>query len=149
LLAYLIDAAIAFVVTLVVLGSEVIAVVVWVAPHATSGAENLRLVPVYAAAILLMLVFLYAYYAEWVVRHGGQTVGKRVMKLRVTPLDPGAPLTRGMLVKRLAVTIGCYFVPGLYYLDGLWQLWDKPYQSACTTSGHGPWWLRFLCERDE
>jgi hypothetical protein len=35
-----------------------------------------------------------------------------------------------MLVKRLAVTIGCYFVPGLYYLDGLWQLWDKPYQQC-------------------
>lgn len=140
LLAYLIDAAIAFVVTLVVFGAEVIAVVVWVAPGATSArpdgtagpgsAANLRLVPVYAAAILLMLVFIYTYYVEWVLRHGGQTVGKRLMKLRITPLDPRAPLTRGMLVKRSAVTIGCYWVPGLFYLDGLWQLWDKPYQQC-------------------
>ena len=61
----------------------------------------------------------------------GQTVGKKVMKLRVVPIDPSATLTRGMAGRRYLVQfVAGSFVPFLSYLDGLWQLWDKPYQQC-------------------
>ena len=33
----------------------------------------------------------------------GQTLGKKLMKLQVVPLDPAATLTRGMAAKRYLV----------------------------------------------
>ena len=58
----------------------------------------------------------------------GQTIGKKALKIRVVPLDPAATLTRGMLAKRYLIefVVGVV-VPFFQYLDGLWQLWDKPY----------------------
>jgi uncharacterized RDD family membrane protein YckC len=55
----------------------------------------------------------------------GQTVGKRVMGIRTIQVDGGA-LTRGSATKRYLTQLGCSLVPGLGYVDGLWQLWDKP-----------------------
>ena len=51
-----------------------------------------------------------------------------VALLRVQGL---ATLTRGMAAKRYLIEfpIGIY-VPFFNYLDGLWQLWDKPYQQT-------------------
>lgn len=79
-----------------------------------------------AVVIPLGFLFTYLYFVEYQLRDG-QTVGKRVMKLKVIPIEPGRPLTRGDLVKRWAVAwvVGS-FVPLFHYLDGLWQLWDKP-----------------------
>ncbi len=40
-------------------------------------------------------------------------------------------LTRGMAAKRYLVeNVAGMLVPFLVYLDGLWQLWDKPYQQT-------------------
>ena len=53
------------------------------------------------------------------------------MKIKVVPLAPGATLTRGMAAKRYLVEFpGGIFVPFFSYVDGLWQLWDKPYQQT-------------------
>ena len=50
------------------------------------------------------------------------------MKLRVIPLDPSARLTRGMAAKRWLVQYAAGTILPLFtYLDGLWQLWDKPF----------------------
>ena len=81
-------------------------------------------------AFVLILVLRYLYEVEYMHRYG-QTVGKRIMKIRVMPIDPSARLTRGMAVKRYLVQfVAVIFVPFLSLIDGLWQLWDKPFQQA-------------------
>ena len=72
----------------------------------------------------------YVYQVELMFRTG-QTIGKRVMKLRVMPLDPAETLTRGHAARRWLVQWGGgTFIPFFSYLDGLWQLWDKPYRQC-------------------
>ena len=62
----------------------------------------------------------------------GQTIGKKVMKIRIVPIDPTATLTRGAAAKRYLVEfVAGSLVPFLSAtLDGFWQLWDKPYQQT-------------------
>ncbi len=80
--------------------------------------------------LVFLLIAYYVYYVE-VMHRSGQTVGKKVMKIQVVPLDPAATLTRGMAAKRYLVeVIGGSLVPFFVYLDGLWQLGDKPYQQT-------------------
>ncbi|MEU7996565.1 RDD family protein [Micromonospora sp. NPDC049060] len=80
--------------------------------------------------MVVMLGLYWLYHVEYMKRTG-QTYGKRVMKLRVVPLDPAATLDRRMTGKRYAVQyVAAMFLPGLSYLDGLWQLWDKPWQQC-------------------
>lgn len=82
------------------------------------------------ALIVVMLILTYIYYVEMMFR-SGQTLGKKVMKLRVVPLAPDAALDRASAAKRFLVQyVAATFVPGFSYLDGLWQLWDKPYQQC-------------------
>ena len=79
-------------------------------------------------AILLVLYWLY--HVEYAHRTG-QTLGKKVMKLRIVPVDPTATLSRGVLGKRYLVEfIAGTLVPFANYVDGLWQLWDKPWQQC-------------------
>ncbi len=80
--------------------------------------------------LLILIVLRYIYQVEMVLRTG-QTVGKRVAKIRIIPLDPGLTLTRGMLAKRFLVeTVVGSIVPFFAYLDGFWQLWDQPYRQC-------------------
>jgi uncharacterized RDD family membrane protein YckC len=80
--------------------------------------------------VLFLLVVYYFYYVEMLLR-SGDTVGKRAMGIRVVPIDPGAALTRGMVAKRYLIefVVGAV-VPLFRWLDGLWQLWDEPYQQT-------------------
>jgi uncharacterized RDD family membrane protein YckC len=76
--------------------------------------------------VLLQLAY-YVYTVEFMHR-SGQTLGKKMLNIRVIPLDPARPLTRGMAAKRYLVQhIAGTLVPFFSYIDGLWQLWDKPY----------------------
>ena len=76
---------------------------------------------------VLYLVAYYLYEVEFMHR-SGQTLGKKAMKIRVVPIDPTARLTRGMAFRRYLVQhVAGMFVPFFSYVDGLWQLWDKPY----------------------
>ena len=80
--------------------------------------------------ILAVLVIYYVYNVELMYR-SGQTVGKKAMKVRVVPIDPAATLTRTMATKRYLVeSVAGLLIPFFIYLDGLWQLWDKPYQQT-------------------
>jgi len=77
-----------------------------------------------------MLVLYYVYHVEMLFR-SGQTLGKKIMKIRIVPIDPSATLTRGMATKRYLIEFpAAMLVPFFSYLDGLWQLWDKPYQQT-------------------
>ncbi|WP_174534052.1 RDD family protein [Micromonospora chalcea] len=142
LLAYLIDTAVAMAVTMV-LFLPVFAFLIFrmvdeieqAGPNGPDPAELWTgvLLPLFAAelgVLLLMLVFYWIYHVEY-ARRTGQTLGKKVMKLRIVPVQPDAALSRGMLGKRWAVEFaGGMFVPFLSYLDGFWQLWDKPWQQC-------------------
>lgn len=82
-----------------------------------------------AVMVLLSLLASYLYEVEMILR-SGQTVGKRVMKIRVATLD-GSPLTRGIAAKRWAAgSLAASFIPAYQWIDGLWQLWDKPYRQC-------------------
>ena len=79
---------------------------------------------------LVALAAYYVYSVELMFRTG-QTVGKRAMKIRVVPIDPRLALTRGTAAKRWAVGyLPSMLVPFWTLLDGLWQLWDKPYRQT-------------------
>jgi uncharacterized RDD family membrane protein YckC len=89
-----------------------------------------RTLLVYAVFFGFSMTLSYVYYVELMFR-SGQTVGKRVMKLHVMPLDPRAGrLTRAMAAQRWLVAHVASIAPGFVWLDGLWQLWDKPYQQC-------------------
>ncbi|HEX6872026.1 MAG TPA: RDD family protein [Micromonosporaceae bacterium] len=93
-------------------------------------AAMLPLLGVFAVLMLLSLLLAYLYEVELMFR-SGQSLGKRIMKIQVIPVEPGRPLTRGLAAKRYLVQhVAAAFVPGLNWLDGLWQLWDKPYRQC-------------------
>jgi uncharacterized RDD family membrane protein YckC len=86
---------------------------------------------IFEAAWIVVVMALYYLYAVEYMHRSGQTIGKKALKIRIVPLEPGARLTRGMAAKRYLIEHVCgAFVPFLRELDGLWQLWDKPYQQA-------------------
>ncbi|MFF5174030.1 RDD family protein [Micromonospora sp. NPDC000089] len=90
----------------------------------------LPLLALEAGLFLVMLGLTYLYYVELTLRRG-QTIGKRVAKVKIVPIDPTRALDRKALAKRwLAQHVGAALVPGLSYVDGLWQLWDKPHQQC-------------------
>ncbi|WP_430498503.1 RDD family protein [Micromonospora trifolii] len=142
LLAMLLDAAVFMVVGLVLAVPAAIIFLVVVAPDlalfASDGSirepDYLRelLLPLLwldLGIIVISLVLAYVYYVEMMFKTG-QTLGKKMMKLRIVPLDPTRSLDRRAAAKRFLVQQLSGFLPGLSYLDGLWQLWDKPWQQC-------------------
>ncbi|MEJ3743079.1 RDD family protein [Actinomycetes bacterium KLBMP 9797] len=142
LLAYLIDAGIAVAVLMVIAVPAMVVVFVATLPdqlevRPDGTVTDPDLWPFFLGIILLDLgiiavgaVLTYVYYVEMMFR-SGQTVGKKVMKIKIVPLDPAATLTRGHAVKRwLVFWVAGTVLPFFSYLDGLWQLWDKPYQQC-------------------
>ncbi|WP_155375738.1 RDD family protein [Catellatospora vulcania] len=86
---------------------------------------------VIGGTFVVNLLVTYLYLVEYQLRKGGETVGKRVLKIRVIKVQPGQALSRGDLTKRWGVErVAGLFVPGFSYLDGFWQLWDKPLQQC-------------------
>ncbi|MCM0674489.1 RDD family protein [Micromonospora phytophila] len=143
LLATLIDSAVFFVVGMVLAVPALIVFFVVVMPDLLRVAPDGRvpepdlvddlLLPflwMELAILAISLVVAYVYYVEMMFRTG-QTFGKKSMKLRVVPLDPTRTLDRRAAVRRFAVqNVASLVLPGLSYLDGLWQLWDKPWQQC-------------------
>jgi uncharacterized RDD family membrane protein YckC len=80
----------------------------------------------YGVACALQFLLSYLYFVEYQLR-SGQTVGKRAMSLRVQSIRPDQALTRAVLARRWLVQfVAGGFVPFFVWVDGLWQLWDKP-----------------------
>jgi uncharacterized RDD family membrane protein YckC len=84
----------------------------------------------WVAVFVISVALQYGYYVEFALRRGGQTIGKRVMKIGVVPINTAESLTRGHLGLRWISEIGMGFVPGLGLIDVLFPLWDKPYTQA-------------------
>jgi uncharacterized RDD family membrane protein YckC len=99
------------------------------APTGFSGASFGLLFGLIALEFILIWVAQYMYEVEF-AKSTGQTVGKRVMKIRVVPLDPGRAVERGVMAKRWLVHGPGSIVPVLGLLNILWCLWDKPYRQC-------------------
>jgi uncharacterized RDD family membrane protein YckC len=101
--------------------------------------DDSPVVPIVGITLILGLVFggLYAYEVETPLRWNGQTPGKRIMKIAIASLDPGAPLRRGQLAYQFLVTQFFNILANCFvgYLDSLWCLWDKPYQQCLHDKG--------------
>jgi uncharacterized RDD family membrane protein YckC len=136
LVAYLIDSAIQMLALLV--PAAVVIVVVFVPLlsdlRTAKGPDIAAAFALYLGfvglAILLSLVVSYVMHVPMMHRNG-QTVGKRIMKIRVVRTTDGAPIDRRSarirwLTTYPAGTIGMYW----NYADGLWQLWDQPYRQC-------------------
>lgn len=145
LLAHLIDGALLGAVAMVIFVPVAVLVVFRAMPDVAGSADsyetqaqiNAAMADTFVTFLLMELGFIavlliayYVYYVEMMYR-SGQTLGKKLMKIQVIPLDPALTLTRGMAAKRYVVEfVGGSLVPFLFYVDGLWQLWDKPFQQT-------------------
>jgi uncharacterized RDD family membrane protein YckC len=79
--------------------------------------------------IPLRLLALYLHQVTYQLSKG-QTVGKRVMKIKIINLADGSPMGVVAARKRwLLESVGAFLGP-FAYLDGLWQLWDQPYRQC-------------------
>ena len=134
-IARLIDTAI-YIGMALVFAIPLIVVIVWsvstVEPgDEPGGAQLATLLLAELGYVVLSYVGQYLYEVEYQLRRDGQSVGKKVMKLRIIRTQPGQMLTRGVLAKRWVVwglVAAC--VPFFQLIDGLWQLWDKPYKQT-------------------
>lgn len=79
-------------------------------------------------------VLYFAYDAALMLTQHGQTVGKKVMKLRVVSVEHGGRPADNAFWIRAAVwggPLAVYCLGDLFaILNGLWQLWDKPLQQS-------------------
>ncbi len=65
-------------------------------------------------------------YETLMLGRDGQTIGKKVMKIRVVRIADNRPLNGGQAALRTLVHV----VLGSFYIDALWRLWDKPWQQC-------------------
>jgi uncharacterized RDD family membrane protein YckC len=84
----------------------------------------------FAIIVPLNLIASYVYFVRMCHR-AGQTIGKRVMKIRVIRAADGGPIDlrsakRRWLVQHVSAIVAPYFS----WADGLWLLWDQPYRQC-------------------
>jgi uncharacterized RDD family membrane protein YckC len=84
----------------------------------------------FGVSVLASIIVSYVYLVEMTWR-SGQTFGKRMMKLQIVPADAGEQPSRAMFVRRWAIerVVGG-IVPFFIWVDGLWQLGDRPLQQC-------------------
>jgi uncharacterized RDD family membrane protein YckC len=76
----------------------------------------------------LQILATYLYQVTYQIRKG-QTVGKRVMKLKIIDAETGQPMDLPTARKRWGIYILLSLAGPGAYLDGLWQLWDERKQT--------------------
>jgi uncharacterized RDD family membrane protein YckC len=136
LLAYLLDSLIlgaALLIPLVVILAGVFgSYFLSIGPGASP--DPMLMLLLYALAITLVLLLnviaSYLYFVRMCYKTG-QTIGKRVMKIRVVRAVDGGPLDlraakRRWVVQHVAASVAFYF----NLADALWQLWDQPYRQC-------------------
>ncbi len=88
-------------------------------------------IPLLLLAWLFLALALPFAYEMLMLRRDGQTIGKKVMKLRVVRLSDNRPPTGGQAALRTLI----YFALSGVYVDVLWCLWDKPWQQCLHDKG--------------
>jgi uncharacterized RDD family membrane protein YckC len=146
--AYLIDGVVFIVLSMAVMIPAAFAMIAWVGSLAsqvetdpvTGEITNSPDAALFVGPLIIGYVFIfvamiglsYVYYVELFPSRRGVTLGKRALGLALIRLDdPSAPITRGVAGKRWLVQyIVGVIVPFFNWIDGLWQLWDKPFQQC-------------------
>jgi uncharacterized RDD family membrane protein YckC len=103
-----------------------------VAPDGTvtgGGPSFALMLLVYLGMFVFIIAAQFLYEVQFAKRTG-QTIGKRMLKIRVVPTAPHQPITAGHLAKRWLVTGPGGMIPGLGLINALWCLWDKPYRQC-------------------
>ncbi|MGP3983339.1 RDD family protein [Streptomyces sp. KR80] len=88
-----------------------------------------------AAIVQGVVVLAYLLYEGLMLASSGQTVGKKVMNIRVALLENGAvpagsPAWIRACVYILPVLVPCCGWPVFWLVNVLWCTWDKPYQQC-------------------
>ena len=84
----------------------------------------------YLVGIFLITFLAQYFYTVTYQLRRGQTVGKRVMKIKIVNVADGSPMDLRAARKRYAATAVLGLLGPASYLDGLWQLWDQPYKQC-------------------
>jgi uncharacterized RDD family membrane protein YckC len=79
-----------------------------------------------ALGLLVIIVGAIAYYVVLQGGPTGQTVGKKVMNIRVVDFNTGGPIGYGRAFVRYLVQ---GFLSGILFLGYLWMLWDREKQT--------------------
>jgi uncharacterized RDD family membrane protein YckC len=82
----------------------------------------------FVAAFGIQFLATYLYQVTYQMRHG-QTIGKRVMKMKVVDAQTGAAMDVSAARKRWIIHMLLSLAGPGAYLDGLWQLWDPMKQT--------------------
>lgn len=72
------------------------------------------------------LLLLIAYFSFFEGSASGQTVGKKLLNIRVVDLDSGQPIG---FVRAAVRNIVAYFVSVIFLLGYLWMIWDEEKQT--------------------
>jgi uncharacterized RDD family membrane protein YckC len=129
--ARLIDGLIVLVATVVVAGVIGGGLAALLDPAAGDDSPVIPVIAV-SAIVILVLGLHYLYEVELALRWNGQTPGKRALKIAISPLEPGVPLSRSKLATRFGVLFAFNLLSNCYVglIDPLWCLWDKPYRQC-------------------
>jgi len=136
LLAYLLDGLVLAAILILPAVAVMVALLVPYAHAVDSAANGQPHVAVIVGSFFWMFVLIfglqflgtYLYQVTYQLR-AGQTVGKRVMRLKVVDAGSGASMAAAAARKRWIIHLLFGFVGPLAYLDGLWQLWDPQKQT--------------------
>jgi uncharacterized RDD family membrane protein YckC len=83
-----------------------------------------------AAFVAIQIVASYFYFVR-MCHKTGQTVGKRVMKIRLVRAIDGGPIDLRIAKRRWLVQhVSGGLAPYFNLADGLWQLWDQPHRQC-------------------
>lgn len=89
---------------------------------------------VLGASLTLTVVWVVLSFAYFVPQHAraGRTVGKRLVGIRVRAFDTDRlPTWREAIMRWVVFAAGSALAGGFFLLlDGLWPLWDRPWQQA-------------------
>jgi uncharacterized RDD family membrane protein YckC len=100
----------------------------------TASSDNRNGAVLLAGALVVLVGFVYE--GVMLTRFGGQTVGKKLMRIRVAMLSDGAePVGKPGWIRAavfwLPDLLGSFCLPALFeLLNVLWCVWDRPYQQC-------------------
>jgi uncharacterized RDD family membrane protein YckC len=137
LLAYLLDGLILFAILLIPMLAAMVPlfIVYFRAVDASMDGRQpnlaaffLTFIAIFVVSFGLQFLATYLYQVTYQLKRG-QTVGKRVMKLKIVDAETGAPMDLSGARKRWIIALLMSFVGVAHLLDGLWQLWDPQKQT--------------------
>jgi uncharacterized RDD family membrane protein YckC len=96
-----------------------------VAETVTEDEIVMMMLPIQCGAYILAFLIQFLYYCLLPARWNGQTIGKRLLNIRIVPTDGGENTLGRMLLRNV---LGYYISGYVLYLGFLWMIWDEDKQ---------------------